>query len=167
MAAPREKRRFALDANILYDLAADLDAAQTLREVLQERGATLEVPPTVFQELAFAARRGTGEEAELALVALQRMQSWQIIPFSLVPVGHGIAEEFCQKIIRKGYLPAAEENDGLILAEAALAGIPVLISRDGHLLGIDAQILVSELQASDLSIVHVVHPRTILTSLKP
>lgn len=167
MAVPRQKKRFALDANILYDLAADLDAAQTLREVLQERGATLEVPPTVFQELAFAVRRGTGEEAGLALVALQRMQSWQIVPFNLAPVGHGITEEFCQKIIRKGYLPAAEENDGLILAETALAGIPVLISRDGHLLGIDAQTLVAELQASDLSIVHVVHPRTILTSLKP
>lgn len=167
MAALREKKRFALDANILYDLAAGLDAAHTLREVLQERGGTLEVPPTVFQELAFAVRRGTGEEAELALVALQRMQVWQIVPFNLVPVGHGITEEFCQKLIRKGYLPADEENDGLLLAETALAGIPVLISRDGHLLDIDAQILVSELQASDLSIVHVVHPRTILTSLKP
>ena len=44
MAAPRPRKQFALDTNILYDLAEGLDAAHTLREVLQERGAILQVP---------------------------------------------------------------------------------------------------------------------------
>jgi len=35
----------ALDTNLLFDLAADKDFAHTFREVYQERGYSLVVPP--------------------------------------------------------------------------------------------------------------------------
>ncbi len=162
MAVPRQKRRFALDTNILFDLAGELDAAHRLREVLLERGSSLEVPPTVVQELVFAYQNKSPAESSLALAALQKMRSWGIEPFNLKPVGHGITGQFCERLHQKGYLPEEEQNDGFILAETGLAEIPVLISRDGHLLNIDPQILAAEMQAADLAVVHVTHPQTVL-----
>jgi hypothetical protein len=52
MAAPGKKKLLALDTNLLFDLAADKDFAHTFREVYQERGYSLVVPPTAIQELA-------------------------------------------------------------------------------------------------------------------
>ena len=166
MAAPRPRKQFALDTNILYDLAEGLDAAHTLREVLQERGAILQVPPTVIQELTHAMLTLKPTEAAVPLRALQNLQAWGLNAFDLKLVGHGISQAFCTRLIRKGHLPEGEENDGFIVAESALAEIPVLISRDAHLLDIDAQSLLVELHAADLSSVQVVHPKVLLASLR-
>jgi len=167
MAPQQSRKRFALDANILYDLADELDAAHSLREVLQERGGVLEVPPTVIQELTHAFNTKGPPDCDRALRALQKMRSWGIQPFNLKPVGHGITAAFCNRLHLRGLLPVDEANDGFILAETALAEIPILISRDADLLDIEAQELVAELQASDLAPVHVMHPRTVLKAYKP
>ncbi len=95
MAAPHQKKKFALDTNVLLDLAADKDFAHTFREVFQEKGYLLMVPPTVIQELAYAATHKSDEEQRLAHRALAHralacMREWGLGPFDLVPVGHGI-----------------------------------------------------------------------------
>jgi hypothetical protein len=63
-------------------------------EVFFEKGYALLVPPTVVQELAFAALRKTGRKQELARTALHCMREWSIAPFDLISVGHGITEPF-------------------------------------------------------------------------
>ena len=55
MAGPEQKKKLGLDTNFLLDLAADKDFAHTFREVFQERGYLLVVPPTAVQELTYAA----------------------------------------------------------------------------------------------------------------
>jgi len=49
MAAQGEKKEFALDSSIVFDLAAERDFAHTFREGYQERGYSLRVPPTAIQ----------------------------------------------------------------------------------------------------------------------
>ena len=126
MAAPGQKKLLALDTNLLFDLAAEKDFAHTFREVYQERGYSLVVPPTAIQELAYCALEKQCAETPLAMKALQQMRSWNLSPFDLKSVGHGITERFSEKLLRAGLLPEGEFHDGLILAETALAGIPVL-----------------------------------------
>ncbi len=168
MEVPARRKEFALDANILYDLAQGKDFAHTLRECLQEARAVLHVPPTVVQELAYnVGEADNREERELAFKALKSMRGWGLVPYDLVAVGHGITEQFARSLMRKGYLPESELNDGLIVAEVALAKIPCLITRDEHLLGIDKDRLKECLDASDFQSVDVVHPRKLLSALKP
>ena len=52
MAPLAKLKPLALDSNLPLDLAADLDAAHTFREIFLERGYRLFVPPTVVTELA-------------------------------------------------------------------------------------------------------------------
>ena len=70
MAARGQKKRLALDTNLLFDLAAEKDFAHTFREVYQERGYSLAVPPTVIQELAYCALEKQCAETPLACKGL-------------------------------------------------------------------------------------------------
>jgi predicted nucleic acid-binding protein len=165
MAAQTQKRQLAVDTNVLFDLADDQDFAHTFREAFQQRGYVIKVPPTVIQELAFACTKGGGT-AQTAKRALQQMRSWDLLPFDLISAGHGVTEQFSKKLIDKGYLPDGEFNDGLILAETALANIPMLVTSDGDLLEIDAPSLRVQFEDSDLFPVVVVHPKDLLRALK-
>lgn len=135
MAVPL--KRLALDTNVALDLAAGEDFAHGFRETFQERGYALLVPPTVVTELTLKASEGESEKQQLALTALQSLLSWGIHPYDLKAVGHGITQSFAAYLIRKRFLPESEFNDGLILAETALAEIPILATSDKHLLDID------------------------------
>ena len=156
------KKLLAADSNLLFDLAGKKDFALTFLEVANERGFILQLPPTVVQELTFAALRKTGEEAKLALIAIQNLRGWGIIPFDLVAVGHGITEQFARRLHELRLLPEAELNDGLILAETGLAGIPLLVSSDRHLLDIEPDELARVCRERHLAEVSVVHPRKLL-----
>src|SRR5438128_8955985 len=110
--AAQIKKQFALDTNVLFDLARNEDFAHTFLEASIERGYFLFVTPTVVQELDFL--RSDPEEGKLAFRALSRMLDWKITPYDLIAVGHGITEQFAHSLIRKGILPEAEFNDGQI-----------------------------------------------------
>jgi len=88
-----------------------------------------------------------------------------LIPLKLLPVEHGIAKAFAERLIRNDLLPENEANDGLLLAEAALAQIPILITRDRHLLGIPSGALAAELNGADLFQIQTIHPRPLLKAL--
>ena len=165
MAAKGQEKQFALDSNVLFDLAAEKDFAHTFREVYQERGYSLRVPPTVIQELTYYAIEKHCAETPLALKSLQEMRKWQLLPFELQSVGHGIAEQFCRGIINAGLLPEGEFNDGLILAETAFVGISVLVSSDGDLLSIEDVALRVHFEEADLTPVQVFHPKRLLKAL--
>ncbi|MBM3878377.1 MAG: hypothetical protein FJ387_01445 [Verrucomicrobia bacterium] len=51
MAAASPKKQLALDANLLFDLAEERDFALEFREVFQDRGYRLFLPPTALHEL--------------------------------------------------------------------------------------------------------------------
>ena len=61
-----------------------------------------------------------------------------------------------------GLLPEGEFNDGLILAETALAGIPVLVTSDADLLDIEEIPLRVQFEESDLPPVQICHPKLLL-----
>jgi hypothetical protein len=106
-------------------------------------------------------------ETPLALKALQQMRSWNLSPFDLKSVGHGITEQFSQKLLRIGLLPEGEFHDGLILAETALADIPALVTSDADLLDIDETKLALEFESADLPLVQICHPKRLLKAMAP
>jgi len=95
------------------------------------------------------------------------MRSWRLSPYDLKSVGHGITEQFSRKLMRLGFLPEGEFNEGLILAETALAGIPVLVTSDSDLLDIDENSLRVRFGEADLPQVQIVHPKLLLKAFAP
>ena len=81
-------------------------------------------------------------------------------------MGHGITEQFAQLLFLKKMLPDDELNDGLILAETALAHIPVLVTSDRHLLDIEASELKVIFDERDLFPVTVFHPKRLLRAIQ-
>ena len=162
MAAMGQKKTLAVDSNLLFDLAAKKDFALTFLEVAREKAFTLHLPPTVIQELTFAAGHKHGEEKELALVALTNIRAWKIVPFDLIAVGHGITEQFARHLHQLNLLPEEEMNDGLIVAETGLAGIPALVTSDKHLLAIEEADLCAACRDKDIPEVRVAHPKKLL-----
>ena len=167
MAGQEKKKRLALDTNILFDLAAGQDFAHDFIGVFIEKGYVFSVPPTVVQELsAFAFKQSDDGKRDLAIAALRDMRGWGIEPYDLKSVGHGITEQFAQLLFLKKMLPEDELNDGLILAETALAHIPVLVTSDRHLLDIEASELKVIFDERDLFPVTVFHPKRLLRAIQ-
>lgn len=151
--------RFALDTNVLIDLGEGKPFAQRFLATFRSQG--LAVPPTVVQELVHIAT--TGHTArKFAWEALQNMRRWNILPFDLMAVGHGITEINAKKLMTSGILPEEEFNDGLILVETSLACITTLITSDNHLLKINPAQLSQKMAEFDLSPVSIYHPRDFL-----
>jgi predicted nucleic acid-binding protein len=156
------QKRLALDTNVPLDLADKKDFAHDFRETFLKRGYALLIPPTVVIELTLLATGAEGGKQELAMNALQHLREWGIHPYDLKSVGHGITEKFAGRLIQKGLLPEGEFNDGVILAEAALAEIPVLVTSDNHLLNIEMAELKVVFDEQDLFQVHPMHPKGLL-----
>jgi predicted nucleic acid-binding protein len=126
----------AVDTNVLLDQAvgdADvLDALLTLTTRL--KGTSFIVPPTVLEELGYQFVNGDDEQRQAAEIALIRMREWRYEPLNLAAHQKGIAEQISFKLRSLGPLPDEEENDGLIIAEAALLGCQLLLSSDHHMI---------------------------------
>jgi hypothetical protein len=165
MAAPVQRRRFALDSNILIDLGERVPFAHNFLTAYQSQG--LAVPPTVVQELTHIAFNYPTPVCKFAFDALANMRQWDIFPYDLKSVGHGITELDAQTLIRKGLLPDEEFNDGLIIIETALACLPILVTSDKHLLAINQAQLIRELGELDLPPVNIVHPKALLRAINP
>ena len=165
MAAPAQRRRFALDSNVLIDLGERVTFAHDFLVAYQSQG--LAVPPTVVQELTYIAFHGDPPVCKFAFEALANMRQWDIFPYDLKSVGHGITELDAKSLISKGLLPDDEFNDGLIIIETALACIPSLVTSDNHLLAINQAQLIRALGEFDLPPVTIFHPKDLLRALKP
>jgi predicted nucleic acid-binding protein len=165
MAGQGPRKRLALDSNVLIDLAGQDDYAHTFRELFQERGYSLWLPPTVMHELLYAADTKPDPDAALARSALAQLLDWQISPITLSSVDSAIADVFARHLAGSGLMPPEEYNDGLILAESSLAGIPVLVTSDHHLLNIPEDRLLVFLNDADLSPVRVAHPKGLLRAI--
>ncbi len=167
MEARKPRRHLALDTNVLLDLAGGADFAYDFKEVFQGNGYVLRLGPTVVAELHEQLVNGATErKRDLAGKALARIPEWDIQPLSLSAAESAIAEIFAQGLLDKKLLPEAEHNDALILAETSLAGIPLLVTSDRHLLDIDDGALLLAFDDADLSPARPVHPKRLLRAIR-
>lgn len=160
------KRRLALGTNLALDLAEPLDFAHEFREEFQRRGYSLLLPPTVVAELEYLILYGAAARRRLAESTANQVRSWQLIPFDLPDLHQAIAEQFARRLQERRLVPEDEFHDGLILAEASLAGIPLLVTSDKHLLDIEEDALLLAFNEADLPTVRPVHPRRLLRALQ-
>jgi predicted nucleic acid-binding protein len=163
MAVTGQRKRFALDTNVLIDLGERKPFAHSFLSAYQAQG--LAVPPTVVQELTHIALNVSHPASKFAFEALANMRAWDILPYDLKSVGHGITELDAQSLITKGLLPEEEFNDGLIVIETALVCIPSLVTSDKHLLAIDQAQLIRALGEFDLPPVTIYHPKALLRAI--
>ena len=164
--AASPKKSLALDTNLLLDLAGEKDFAHEFKEEFSSRGYSLFVPPTVVAELAFFASLKDAPQHEIASVALEKMSGWKCQPFTLSSTQLAIAIQFAVRLMEAALIPETEQNDGKILAQTSLAGIPLLVTSDKHLLDIDEDALLLAFNEADPSPVHPVHPKSLLRALR-
>jgi predicted nucleic acid-binding protein len=160
------KKSLALDTNLLLDLAGEKDFAHEFKEEFLSRNYSLFLPPTVVAELAFFASLEDAPQREIASVALEKIGVWKCQPFTLSSTQLAIAVRFATRLMDSMLIPETEQNDGKILAQTSLAGIPMLVTSDKHLLDIDEDALLLAFNEADLSPVHSVHPKRLLRVLR-
>jgi len=160
------KKQLALDTNLPLDLAESQDFAHEFREEFQQHGYVLLLPPTVLAELEYLIRFGEETNSRLAEAASRQLEAWRLTPFDLPEVHHTIAEQFARRLQELRLIPEEEFHDGLILAETSLAGIPLLVTSDKHLLHIDEDALLLAFNEADLAPVHPAHPKRLLRALR-
>ncbi len=166
MAATVPRKLLGLDTNLVLDLAQGANFAHEFREVFQEHGYVLRLPPTAAAELHENYRHGaTAQKRELARIALLNVRRWGIQPLDMANVQLAIAEQFGRRLLATRFLPAEELHDAFILAETSVAEIPLLVTSDKHLLDIDEDALVLLFNEADLPPVRVAHPRRLLRAL--
>jgi predicted nucleic acid-binding protein len=169
----KKPQLIVLDTNVLLDLADEAEFAWDCIHTLKQRlGPRFVIPPTVIQEPAdLSELNDTDAESfqkrALAEEALDQILSWGFQPINFLPVEHGIVEQIGLKVRNRGLLPATEENDSLIIAEAALLGVTILVSSDNHILEIDATFLKLELDSFDVATPLIASPRKIVNSFFP
>lgn len=160
------QKKLSLDTNVLFDLADGLDFAHDFRETYQRKGYALVISPIVVAELSYLRDHGDAEERRLAALALPRIRSWDIQVFPLTSLQLDLARRFAATLVQRGLLPATELNDSLVLAQAAVAGIPMVVSSDNHLLDVDADALRDACTEADLTPVFPVSPHRLLRALR-
>jgi predicted nucleic acid-binding protein len=148
MAATGQKKLLALDTNFLLDLAQAESFAEDFKNFFHQLGFQLLIPPMVVTEIAVASEDDSEEKRVLAREVSKNL----------------IAERFSGRLRENGLLPFDEVNDGIILAETALGGISILVTRDRHLLDIDETSLSMAFNDADLTPVNPAHPRRLLRS---
>jgi len=162
-----QKKQLSLDTNFVFDLAGGKDFAHDFREIFQSKGYALVLPPTAANELHFIFTHGdSAAERELARTALTRLLQWGIRPFDLDSTAEAICNQFVRGLFQQHLLSEDEFNDGLILAETSLAGIPMLVTSDKHLLDMDADALRLAFNEADLLPVSPAHPKKLLRALR-
>ena len=102
----------------------------------------------------------------MASLSLARIGTWDIQAFPLTTLQSDLTRKFASAIIGQGLLPESEINDAFILAETAVAEIPLIVSSDNHLLNIEHETLRAICVEADLVPVFPVSPRRLLRALR-
>ena len=159
--AASPKKRLATDTNFPLDLAARKELAVLCWEVLRAKGWSLFLPPTALAELRLLTTHPDREVSDLARKAASELEEWDIQVFPLSDLEESLAESLCRRLVLADLLPAEEWSDGVILGEASLAGMPLLVTSDRHLLHIEQQALRQVFTEADLDFTLPVHRRDI------
>ena len=162
-----QRKQLSLDTSLVFDLAEEKDFAHEFREEFQSQGYRLLLPPTARHELHTIFTEGASPaERDLARRALLNLRPWGIQPFDLDATAEAIAKNLARDLLSLRLIPEEEFNDGLILAESAVVGIPLLVTSDKHLLDIDEDALLLALNEADLPAVRPVHPKRLLRAVR-
>jgi predicted nucleic acid-binding protein len=155
----------AIDTNILLGLGEkDEDTEDALRLILK-RAAPVQIIlcPTVLQETSFlSVNAGDPAKRTAAVRSIGEIPRWNLYPNTLNAVQRAIADQAAARLLQRGLVPAKERNDARILAEAAVLGCVLLVSKDSHLIGIDAFALSMLFHELDLIVPVVTTPRDLL-----
>jgi len=151
---------------VLLDLAEERDFAHEFREAFARRGYSFLIPPTVIAELDLLATLGRAPQRRLADIALAKISTWGCRPFTLSSTDLAIAARFAARLLDSRLIPETESNDGKILAQASLAGIPLLVTSDKHLLDISEDALHLAFDDADLPPVHPAHPKRLMRAVR-
>jgi predicted nucleic acid-binding protein len=73
--AGAQKKKWALDTNVVLDLGRKVDAALSLWELSVERRYSLHITPTAFEELASLSESEDTATRKAALTSLENFQT--------------------------------------------------------------------------------------------
>jgi predicted nucleic acid-binding protein len=161
--------RLAVDTNVLLDLAEGVDAVLDAFALLDRRrpGNTALVVPSVLDELAFlcdSADTDRVRRSALQAIKLMRKED-RFRPLLELAWPPTLVEEVARAIRTSQLLPAAEVNDSMILAEAALLECGLLLTSDQHLRAVDHQHLALVLGPFELVPPVIASPREIVRKI--
>jgi hypothetical protein len=151
---------------VLIDLAAGAEFAHDFKEAFQSRGYEFVVPPTALFELNNLTREDDALKKRRATRAMESLVEWKCLPFLLSDSDTSAATRFRQTLSDSKIIPDDEWNDGLILAEVAIAGVPLLVTSDSHLLNIEEDLLQVAFVRAGLPSVHAVNPRRLVKAFQ-
>ncbi len=163
---PKSPFLIAVDTNFLLDLAEGREDSLDVIPLIHQRAgkSRMGILPTVAHEIAWMTEHSERSAVrKLSLeVAEKALPVWHFEFLEMEPVQHGIAEQIARRLHRAGLLPYEEVNDALIVAESAILGCQLLMTRDGHLRGMDFPRLAFELQRFDVGVPVITTPREVI-----
>ncbi len=163
---PKSPVLVAVDTNFLLDLAKEKEDSLDVLQLIRKRASKpkMGILPTVAQEIAWMTVHS--ERIAVRELSLKVGQSaipiWHFDFLEMTPVQHGIAEQIAQRLRHVGLLPSEEANDALIVAESAILGCQLLMTRDEHLRGMDFPRLAFELQRFDVNVPVITTPKEVI-----
>lgn len=164
---PAQRRFAALDTSFLLALAAGDDDCAEVIDWLSANNIYPLATGTVLQELRDAEREDPDPFVQQnALAAQQNLPTWGILDASLTPIDNGIAKIITSKMVEKKVLPDKHEDDGLVVAEAALHGCVMLITFRPTLLDAPAAGIKLMLLESDVPDLFVVSPPIVVIYIR-
>jgi len=165
MPAP-SKRFAALDTSFLLYLAAGDEDCQTVVDWLVSHNIYPLITGTVLQELADIEINDPDPfNKSNAAEALTSISTWGFLSIPLEPTQNGIARIIATRIVEKDLLPDENEDDGLVVAEAAIQECKLLITYRKVLLDADYDSLRLLLLENDVSDLAIIEPELIVKYL--
>jgi hypothetical protein len=167
MPAPR--RFAALDTSFLLALAAGDENCEEVIDWFSTINVYPLVTGTVLQELMDIDDQQEDADPFVKMNAdhaLLNLTTWGILDASLTATDNGIAKIIAAKFVEKGVLPDEHDNDGLVVAEAALHECKMLVTDRETLLKAPLEGIKFMLIESDVPALLVVSPDHIVGYLR-
>ena len=165
---PAQRRFAALDTSFLLALAAGDDNCAEVIDWLSDNKIYPLATGTVLQELADIDQQEGGDpfKKQNAEKALLSFGTWGVLDAALSPIDNGIAQMVAKKFVEKNVLPDEHDNDGLVVAEAALHECKMLITYRDTLLDAPLEGIKFMLIESDVPVLFVVSPDDVIAYLR-
>jgi len=166
MADGLRTKQLSLDTYVLMDIAANYEFAIGFKDAFQGLGYTLHVVPSVLVELNYLSKYGNEIQQQRASIALAKLTEWKITPYFLTDLQKKYRQNFVTFAERRELMPPAEKNDIQILADTAIAEIPLLVTSDQILADVDRTLLHLICSDSGLAHVSVAHVRELWRAMR-
>jgi hypothetical protein len=161
------KRFAALDTRFLLALAVGDEDCQAVIDWLSGINVYPLATGTVLQELADLEREDPDEFVrQNAENAQTQLSTWGILPAPLTAIDNGIAKIIAARLVEKKVLPDNDENDGLVVVEAAMHQCKILITFREALLDAPSAGIRFMLIENDVSDLFIASPEDVVEYLR-